>query len=162
MSHPRPPAAHEEIPRWKVVVAAGALAVVAVATVALALWRGLGADVPTGGEGEGSEPAAVSTAAPSPREDASDAGPSPAQERAALIAGVKSALDAWEAFARSADTDRVAETFVVAGPQYRQFRREARRGRAGPTVRRVPDMVLRSVLSVEAAGSAATSWRGSR
>jgi hypothetical protein len=147
-----PGTSQEEIPRWKVVVAAGALAVVAVATVVIVLWRGPGPEDP-GDAGASRDAGGVSTAAPSPRDDAWDAaGPSPAQERAELVAGVRSALDAWEAFARSAQTDLVADAFVVGGPQYRQFRREARQGRAGPAVQRVPDMALRSVLAVDGTG----------
>jgi hypothetical protein len=151
MSQPATP--HEEIPRWKVLVAVGALAVVGVVTVATVVWRGPDRTPAAGASATGGgNPTDVSAATPSPGGDAPDPGPSAAEERAALVAGIRAALDAWEAFARSAEMDYVEEAFVTGGPQYRQFRREARRGHAGPAVQRVPDMSLRSVLTVDGDG----------
>ena len=149
MNQPATP--HEELPRWKVVVAAGALALVAGVTVGVSVWRSQ--DPPTGAAATGGNSAGVSTATPSPGEDTPDTGPSAAEERAALVAGIRAALDGWEAFARSADMTYVKEAFVAGGPQYRQFRREARRGHAGPMVQRVPEMSLRSVLTVDGDGA---------
>jgi hypothetical protein len=146
----------EELPRWKVIVAAGVLASVAVVTITVVMWRELNPAPSPGSEGAATErrPAA---ATPSPDAQASesalsDRAPSPAAERDAMIAGVRAALDAWETFARSGDTADVADAFVVGGPQYRQFRREARRGRAGVAAGLVPDMSLRFVSAVDETG----------
>lgn len=125
----------EGIPRWKWVVSLGAVTVVALVAgiVALSrLWPPVG-DVPPYDAGAAS-PRVVAAAGGGRSETAT----------------VHAALEAWEAFARSADLDDVRDTFVAEGPQFRQFRREVRTGQAG--VDRVPDMSVQSVAAVEARG----------
>ena len=123
----------DHIPQWKIAVAAGVVAVVAAAVAIIALMRGV---VP-GGDAEPANPAPASPS------------PAPAEE-SEVVASIRTALDAWEAFARSADLDGVDKAFVVDGPQYRQFKREARNGQAG--VERVPGFALQSIDAIEPAG----------
>jgi hypothetical protein len=167
MTRPRARTSDEELPRWKFLVAAGVLGGVAVIMLVVLLWRWLGPSVPED-RAAGETPVAASVG-PSARADAvapmaSPAAPSPTgraaapggervrREREVLIARVRDALDAWEAFARSGDLDDVTDAFVVGGPQYRQFRREAGQGRAGPAVGHVPEMSVRSVVRVDRDG----------
>jgi hypothetical protein len=122
----------DHIPQWKIAVAAAVVAVVAAAVAIIALVRGV---VP----GRDAEP------------DLPSQSPAPATtEPDAVIASVQRALDAWEAFARTAELDGVEQAFVVDGPQYRQFERESRNGKAG--VDQVPTFSLQSVDAVERAG----------
>jgi hypothetical protein len=128
---------NDHIPRWKIAVAAGVVAAVAAAVAVVALVRG---QFPV-----------RDTELPPPEPAPSALSPAPADaEHDAVISGVRNALDAWEAFARTADLGGAKEAFVVDGPQYRQFEREARNGRAG--VDPVPTFSLQSVGAVEPAG----------
>ena len=136
---------HDHIPQWKIAVAAGVVAVVAATVAIVALVRGL---VP----GDDAEPARpeLALSSPSPAPVTPEAGTREGEGERPVVASIRTALRTWEAFARSADLNGVDKAFVVDGPQYRQFEREARNGKAG--VERVPEFSLRSVGAVERAG----------
>jgi hypothetical protein len=141
----------DHIPQWKIAVAAGVVAVVAATVAVVALVRGL---VP-GDDAEPAPPAsALSSPSPAPvtPEPSDGEGEREGENRRErpVVASIRTALDAWEAFARSADLNGVDKAFVVDGPQYRQFEREVRDGKAG--VERVPRFSLQSVGAVEQAG----------
>jgi hypothetical protein len=136
---------HDHIPQWKIAVAAGVVAVVAATVAVVALVRGL---VP-GGDAEPARPE-LALSSPSPAPVTPEAGEREGEAERPVVASIRTALHAWEDFARSADLDGVDKAFVVDGPQYRQFEREVRNGKAG--VERVPTFSLRSVGAVERAG----------
>jgi hypothetical protein len=134
---------HDHIPQWKIAVAAGVVAVVAATVAIVALVRGL---VP-GNDAEPARPEQT-LASPAPAPVTTEEGEREGERP--VVASIRTALDVWETFARSADLNGVDEAFVVDGPQYRQFEREVRNGKAG--VERVPRFSLRSVGAVERSG----------